>query len=410
MAQLTVDLAKIFKRTTTSLLIICFWALWATRAQAASDVLLYNPTNGAATIGRIDAGGQFAAQFHYPAGSFSANWSHIVRASNGLLFFYRQTDGFWAVGRSDANVGFVTLRTGRVSIYDARAGHLVPNFHVVSTPNGILISPGAMLSYTAEVSLIGQVRSDGHFQVTQYAKLGQWTNIVNTPNGVFFLLAEATYTSWPFAVGRVLANGTFSQTHSGIADKSPIYGFRCEVVAIGNDLVFLSYAREGLAPGLLDRQFSGHHIVGGISNNGQFARRNSTWCAAALAGGYIIPVVLGNDLLLYSVWDGNDYGYGLPWHFSRLVLGGWAQLSTFQQPSDFIPYACWGQLKTKYELPEGFFSRGWSRIVPTANGTLMHNPDDGATVVGSFNADGTFSQLSYNLLDVGYTKVINLTE
>jgi hypothetical protein len=408
MAQLTVDLAKIFKRTTTSLLIICFWALWATRAQAASDVLLYNPTNGAATIGRIDAGGQFAAQFHYPAGSFSANWSHIVRASNGLLFFYRQTDGFWAVGRSDANVGFVTLRTGRVSIYDARAGYLVPNFHVVSTPNGILICPGAMWYYTAEVSLIGQVRSDGLFQVTQYAKLGQWTNIVNTPNGVFFLRAHAGFTSWPFAVGRVLASGAFSQTHNGIADIASGESMSYEVVAIGNDLVFLPYARNALQPGLLHKQFSGHYSVGGISSNGQFTRRNSTWCAAALAGGHIIPVVLGNDLLLYSVWDGNDYGSTSS--FSRVALGGWAQLSTFQQPSNFIPYACWGQLKTKYELPEGFFSRGWSRIVPTANGTLMHNPDDGATVVGSFNADGTFSQLSYNLLDVGYAKVINLTE
>jgi hypothetical protein len=203
----------------------------------------------------------------------------------------------------------------------------------------------------------------------------------------------------------VLANGAFSQTHSGTTDRVALDH---EVVAIGNDLVFLPYARrfpDGLS---LYPQLSGSYRVGGISSNGQFALRNSTWCAGALAGGYVIPAVLGNDLLLYSVQDGNDYGS--PLSFSRLVLGGWAQLSTFQQPSNFIPYACWGQLKTKYELPEGFFSRGWSEIVPTANGTLMHNPDDGATVVGSFNADGTFSQLSYNLLDVGYWKVINMTE
>ena len=214
MTQLTFYWAKIFNRITKSLLIVCFWAVWATQAQAASDVLFYNPNNGAATIGRIEADGQFYSLFTYPAGSFATDWSHIVRASNGLLFFYRQTDGFWAVGRPDANVGFVTLRTGYLGFYDARAGNTIPNFHVVSTPNGIVICHGATWHYTAEDGLIGQVRSDGLFQVTQSLNLGQWTNVVNTPNGVFFLKAHGGFTSSPFVVGRVLSNGAFSYMRS----------------------------------------------------------------------------------------------------------------------------------------------------------------------------------------------------
>jgi hypothetical protein len=230
---------------------------------------------------------------------------------------------------------------------------------------------------------------------------------VNTPNGVFFLRAHGGLIPSPFAVGRILSNGIFLQTHSGSINV----GLGNNVIAIGSDLVFMPYPYLGLAGYSLYPQVSGRHRVGGIDSNGQFELRNSTWCAAALAGGNIIPVVLGNDLLLYSVQDGGSPSpYPYENLFSRLVLGGWAQINTFQQPSDFTPYACWGQLKTKYEFPEGFFSRGWSKILPTANGVLMHNPGDGAIVVGSFNADGAFSQISYNLIDTGYTMVIKMTE
>jgi len=122
MAQLTSDWAKIFNRITKSLPTTCLWAVWVTQAQAASDVLFYNPNNGAATIGRIEADGQFSPLFNYPAGRFATGWSHIVRASNGLIFFYRRRDGFWAVGRPDANLGFVTLRISYLDLYDIHAG------------------------------------------------------------------------------------------------------------------------------------------------------------------------------------------------------------------------------------------------------------------------------------------------
>jgi hypothetical protein len=406
MAQFTVDLAKIFKRTTTSLLIICFWVLWATRAQAASDVLFYNPANGSATIGRVEGDGQFSSSFHFPSGSFAANWSHIVRTSNGFLFFYRQTDGLFAVGRFDANVGFVTLQAGHLAIYDSRAGYLIPNFNVVSTPNGILICRGGTWHETQEGGLIGQVRNNGLFQVTQYLKIGGWTNVVNTPNGLFLLRSHSGLILSQFAVGRILSNGIFSQTHSGFINV----GMGNNVVAIGNDLVLLAYARDPLGLSLYP-QISGEYRVGGVDSNGILELRNRTWCASSLAGGNVIPVALGNSLLLYAVWDAwNPSPTSYPQPFTRSVLGGWAQINTFQPPSDLIPYDCWGQLETKSEFPEGFFSRGWSKIVHTVNGTLMHNPDDGATVVGSFNADGTFSQLSYNLVDTGYTMLIKMTE
>lgn len=406
MAQFTVDLAKIFKRTTTSLLIICFGALWATRAQAASDVLFYNPTNGAATIGRIVADGQFSSSFYYPPGSFATKWSHIVKASNGFLFFYRQTDGFFAVGRPDANVGFVTRQTGYLSLYDARAGDTVPPFKVISTQNGILIFRGYDPYLKQDDALIGQIRSNGLFYVTQYPKLGAWSRVATTPNGIFFLRVNGGVLNSAFSVGRILPNGVFSQTHSGNTDIP----FWYDVMSVGNDLVFLAYARDVLGLSLYP-QISGEYRVGGVDSNGIFELRNRTWCASSLAGGNVIPVALGNSLLLYSVWDAwSPSPTSYPQPFTRSVLGGWAQINTFQPPSDLIPYACWGQLETKSEFPEGFFSRGWSKIVHTVNGTLMHNPDDGATVVGSFNADGTFSQLSYNLVDTGYTMLIKMTE
>jgi hypothetical protein len=117
MKQHIFNSAKIFRRIGKGLLYSWLFAVLATHVQAASDVLFYNPTNGSATIGSIEADGQFSSSFHYPPGSFSANWSHIVKANNGFLFFYRQTDGFFAVGRPDANVGFVTRQTGYLTIY-----------------------------------------------------------------------------------------------------------------------------------------------------------------------------------------------------------------------------------------------------------------------------------------------------
>src|SRR5262245_17127291 len=240
-AQLTFDWTKIFNRITKSLLIICFWAVWATQAQAASDVLFYNPRNGAATIGRIEADGQFYSLFNYPAGRFATDWSHIVRASNGLLFFYRQRDGFWAVGRPDANVGFVTLSIGYLDIYDLLAGSSFRDIFVVNTPNGIVIYRTGLLGLHPTNGIIGQVRSNGLFQVTDsHFYLGPMTNIVNTPNGVFFLRAHGGLVPSQFAVGRVLANGAFSQTHSGATSVTLDH----EVVAIGDDLVFLPYARR----------------------------------------------------------------------------------------------------------------------------------------------------------------------
>jgi hypothetical protein len=396
--------AKILNRISKGLLISWLLAAWVLHAQAASDLLFYNSTNGAATIGRIDADGQFSSLFNYPSGSFTSNWSHIVRASNGLLFFYRQTDGLWAVGRADDTVGFVTLRSGHLSVYDSSAGYYLPNFNVVSTRYGILICRGASWSKQPTGGLIGQVRPDGLFIVTQYPNISHWTNVVDTPNGVFFLRAHGGLLPSPFAVGRILPNGTFLQTHSG---NTADVVMEQNVVAIGNDLLFLPYARY--VYGSLWPQLSGAYRVGGINSSSKLDLRNRTWCGATLAGGFVIPIVLGNDLLLYSVEDGYSPQGGHA-NFTRLILGGWAQINTFEQSSDFIPSACWGQLKTKYEFSEGFLSRGWSRIVHTANGTLMHNPIDGATVVGSFSADGTFSQLSYNLIDAGYTTVIKMAE
>ena len=46
MAQFTFDWTKIFNRITKSLLIICFWAVWATQAQAASDAQPEKPIAG----------------------------------------------------------------------------------------------------------------------------------------------------------------------------------------------------------------------------------------------------------------------------------------------------------------------------------------------------------------------------
>src|SRR5262245_53513701 len=64
-------------------------------ANVGSDLLLYNPTNGSATYGTLYEDGHFLTSAYYPPNSWTRGWSHIVRA-NGILFFYRQSDGLWA--------------------------------------------------------------------------------------------------------------------------------------------------------------------------------------------------------------------------------------------------------------------------------------------------------------------------
>jgi hypothetical protein len=94
------------------------------------------------------------------------------------------------------------------------------------------------------------------------------------------------------------------------------------------------------------------------------------------------------------------------------VNAGWASVSTFRPPSNYLNSSCWGKLRIKQEYPEGSFAAGWSKILYTANGTFFHNTDTGAAMVGSFDSDGNFTLLQDlpSWLDPGYTHVINVTE
>jgi len=429
MAQQAINAAKANRRLASLILVGLLWIIapaivWAGDSGAranggvaplaskaagkmavgtSSGLLLYNPANGGGTTGVVYPGGQFYTQVYYPPGSFATGWSHIVRA-NGLLFFYRQTDGLWATARVDQNGYVSTLRSGYLGITPAYNG--TPYFiHVVSTPNGIVICHGSRDNYDPEPGggIVGQVGSDGSFRVTQNANFAVWANVVNTPNGLMFFKIDVNSRSMIVAVGRIQPNGVFVQTYS---TSLPVLWLGTQIVALGNDLVFLPYAywtSISLFP-----QLSGQQQVGTVTSAGQFTLRSSD-CSPDLAGGYVIPAVIGSDLFLYAQADTPSGDYTV---YRRRVQAGWAAVGTISSGNIYLDPACRGKLSVKREYPGGSFSPGWDQIVYTTNGVFFYNSSNADAAVGSFDAAGNFTQTQslYNQLNGGYKFVVNITD
>ena len=296
--------------------------------------------------------------------------------------------------------------------------------HVVSTPNGILICRGGPAITNnpygprgpfAGGGIVGQVGSDGSFRVTYASNFSPWAKIVYTPNGlVFWQLALSGVDKRVIAVGRIQPNGAFVQTYSGIVEF-PIAEH--EVIAVGNDLIFMRYAtfasniqfysylRSDLP------RLDGAYRLGGISSSGQFALK-STLCSPALAGGYLVPTVIGNDVFLYVAEDG-AFPFDSFFGFTNLKQSGWAMVASFGGSGYFYPdRSCRGKLIIKQEHPEGSFAAGWHNIVNTANGIFFHNPNNGSVMVGSLDVNGNFTETQNipNWLDPGYSMVVNVTD
>lgn len=371
-----------------------------------SGILLYNSTNGAAQYGTIYADGHFIPSANYPAGSFATGWSNIVRASNGLLFFYRSTDGLWATVRVNTFGNVETLRQGYTGIVSEQGSGWVYPMHVVNTPNGIVICRygGRNESFQTRGGLVGQVGSDGSFRVTQRPDFARWANVVNTPNGLFF---------WHYglaAVGRIQSNGSFVQTYG---QNLGYFWSVDKAIAVGNDLLLFDYARDFYGTALIGASgglWSGRYRVGGVNSSGQFALR-SEGCSPQLAGGYIIPAVLGNNLFLYAAQDTPEDTYPAPIYVRR-VQAGWAMISAFRPANNFTNPDCWGKLAIKQEHPAGTFASGWNKIVYTANGVFFYDVYTGATLVGQFDATGGFTP-THDLpawFEAGYSHIINVTD
>jgi hypothetical protein len=250
--------------------------------------------------------------------------------------------------------------------------------------------------------LVGQVGSDGAFRVTHTANFSSWGDVVYTPNGLVFF--KSSYSTGIVAVGRIQPNGVFVQTDSKILDG----GWReTEVYAVGNDLIFFDYAHDFWGE-LLYPQLSGRYRVGEANGSGQLTLRSEE-CSPELAGGVVIPAVLGNSLLLYAAQDTPEYHQ---FSYTRKVQAGWALVAAFRQPSYYLNPSCWGKLRIKQEYQEGSFAARWEKIVHTSNGVFFHSPSTGAAMVGQFDAYGNFTQ-THDLpdwLEAGYWQVINVTD
>ncbi len=370
-------------------------------SNSGSGLLLYNPSNGAATYGTVTVDGHFLPTAYYPPGTFATGWSHIVRA-NGVLFFYRESDGLWATVRVYTDGSLVMLNYGYINFYYPPAGH---GMNVVSTPNGILIcrNGGRMRLDNLSGGLVGQVGNDGYFRVTHTADFAWWNKVVNTPNGLFFYRNAAV--TWTVAVGRIQPNGVFTQTDS---EENISGSLENEVLALGNDLIIFGYARDITGIPLYP-QLSGHYRVGSVNSFGQFELRGEE-CSPQLAGGYIIPAVLGNNLFLYAANDTPQNQ--VPGTYVRTVNAGWALVGAFRQPSYYLNPSCWGKLQIKQEYQGGSFAAGWEKIVHTSNGVFFHSPSTGAAMVGRFDTYGNFTQ-THDLpdwLEAGHSHVINVTD
>lgn len=374
----------------------------AAAASVGSDLLLYNPDNGSATFGTLYADGQFITSAYYPPYSWTRGWSHVVRA-NGMLFFYRQSDGFWATTRADQNGYTTTLRSGYTSIAQIGRGFV----HVVSTPNGILICRGSLERFfpTLGGGIVGQVGSDGSFRVTYSGRFDAWAKVLNTPNGLFFWKPDGATVA--VAAGRIQPNGIFVQTFGSYLSDS---WHEQEVVAVGNNLIlFTKPINYPSIDGV--RALLGKYRVAEINSASQFALKSKE-CSQTLPSGFISPTVIGNDLFLYA-FSGGEADHYLNPGAAPFILPGWATVLTFGGSEYFYPNPlCKGKPIIKQEYPEGSFAAGWSKIVNTANGVFFHNPNTGAVMVGNFDGDGNFTQTQGlgNWLAPGYTMVIKVTD
>ena len=380
----------------------------AAAVSGSTDLLLYNPINGSATYGTLYADGHFLTAAYHPPYSWTRGWSHIVK-TNGVLFFYRESDGLWATSRADQNGYATTLRSGYTGI--AKIGQGLVD--VVSTPNGILICRGGPRRDTqyAGGGIVGQVGNDGSFRVTYAGNFAAWAKVVYTPNGLVFYKSNYLGTGY-VAVGRIQPNGAFVQTYSSTLAGQWLEN---EVIAVGNDLVFLAYAHYvHVFPETTFNHVTGRYRVGGITSSGQFALR-SELCSPALAGGFLVPTVIGNDLFLYAAEDtvfSPDDPSLFTDSFTRLVQSGWGMVASFGGSGIFYPNpSCRGKLIIKQEHSEGSFGNGY-KIISTANGIFFYHPTFGSVRVGSFDVDGNFieTQNIPNWLDPGYRMVVNVTD
>lgn len=160
---------------------------WTTVVRLGTDIFYYNRDTALAAIGHIDANGDHQTTRVFHPGFFGRNWTHIA-PMDGNVFFYKEATGEAAMGRFTGPDGFVQ--------YGYQSGFSLWWTHIVN-------AQGRLLFYNqntgvAAVCVLDEIygSADGLFRTlteircrqlrsAQYVAPG-WSQIVDTKDGVLF--------------------------------------------------------------------------------------------------------------------------------------------------------------------------------------------------------------------------------
>jgi hypothetical protein len=270
------------------------------------DVLLYNKSNGAATLAWVDSQGSFFPQSNQY--DFGAGWTHVVSANsdNNIMLFYNTDTGAAMTYPLDGSAGdkktygfgpgwtsVIPLgggNTGDVLFYNAdKGGMMLGKVQLDGTFTYIKqnIGFGSGWSIFAGASngpMLGYVKSNGNgvtynvnpdgslVQLKSYTNFSRiWTDITPANHG---LLIFSRNDGGDVATGLVQYTGDFSTQHSYAFVPDPSRGWS-SVAAMSNDSVMFYDTVSGVVitmsidqTGTLNQQHVLHldpgwtHVVG----------------------------------------------------------------------------------------------------------------------------------------------------
>lgn len=253
-----------------------------------SPSLLFYGAGGAgmASIGTLAGNGDFLQTGTAYVGT---EYTHITRANNGMVFFYKQTDGSAKLSRFAANGTETVVTTWSPGSF-GNWSSVVYVYTGIDEPGASTNEKVLFYNSGSSSAYIGRFdTTDGHF-ISEYfssAFTTGWTLITAThQGGLFFYNGNAG----TYAFGHVLNNGTYVNDGNG----SGLGTGWSQAVAAGNTYIFL-YQQTGTVA--LIELFGGTY------------RLSAQWGLGTFGGGWTLAGAA--SVLFYGATNGNAAVFGV---------------------------------------------------------------------------------------------------